>query len=428
MVDRQLTNGIRVLIAPNMKTPLVEIAFALPFGSWAETEPGAASIALSTVAKATALHDEKALAEELDRYAIHVSAFASHDESRVQLSCLADAVERGFSLLGEIVKQPAFPERAFKTVLNQTATELKIAESDPASLADQELWKQIFPGHPYGLRVTGESSDLTKLRRADAADFWSRIARPEHARLIMSGALTEERGLQLAKRFFESWSPVRTVPFQKPSPFVANPHPNRIFLRNWPGAGQTEIRMGCAGLAYADRDAPVANLVSSYFGGSYGSRLMKALRIDKGSTYSSHGGFELRRFAGAFTVSTFTKTDSTAETMRTMLSQLQELCEQPPSPAELNMHRQAFVGSAAARLETPGQLVNELARITLNDLPLEYLQRRFAIIASANADQCDALVHRFINPTNLVIVVVGDSARLTNQLQSIAPITLLQRE
>ena len=68
--EHRLANGLRVLVAPNSKAPLVHAVLALPSGSWAEEKPGTAAMTLTLLTKGTETKDEKALAEELDRYAI----------------------------------------------------------------------------------------------------------------------------------------------------------------------------------------------------------------------------------------------------------------------------------------------------------------------------------------------------------------------
>ena len=196
---------------------------------------------------------------------------------------------------------------------------------------------------------------------------------------------------------------------------------------DWPGALQSEIRVGSLGLAYADPQKPVADLVSSYFGGAFSSRLMKSVRIEQGKTYGAYGGFQPNRFAGAFRVGTFTKTASTADTLRAVLAEIQALRQRPPTPEELALHRRYFLGSAAERFETPGEVASQFARLTVNGLPLDHVQKTFANIARTEAPQCQALVDRFVDPEHLLIVVVGDASRVSTNLQTIAPVTLLDR-
>jgi zinc protease len=388
---------------------------------------------LKVLSKGTSLHDDKALSEELERYAISLAVVPSEDDSSIRMSCLNDYSERAFSLLGEIITTPTFPEEPFKTAVTQTLTELTLTDSDPGSVAEREFARQLFPGHPYGRRVSGEPSDVSTLKREDLIDFWQRASRPEQATLIITGGLPANRSLALAERFLGSWqSPAiaegaiaRKEPTE-PGP-VTNAGPTHILLIDWPQAGQSEIRIGNLGLLYRDPEKPIANLVGSYFGGSFGSRLMKATRIEKGATYGAGGGFRSRRFGGTFEVTTFTKTASTADTLKLVLNEIRNLREKAPTEQELTLHRRYFLGSAAEHFETAGEVATHLARVAANGMPLDHVQRNFERIGRADAAQCEALVRRVVDPDRLLIVVVGDAGRIANDLRAIVPVTVLDR-
>ena len=88
--EHRLANGLRMLVAPSPQAPLVHAVLALPYGSWAEEKPGAAAMTLRLLAKGTETKDDKALAEELDHYAIQLTAWADHDDSRVEMTCLPE--------------------------------------------------------------------------------------------------------------------------------------------------------------------------------------------------------------------------------------------------------------------------------------------------------------------------------------------------
>lgn len=430
VLDHRLANGLRVLVATNAQTPLVQVALVLPYGSWAEEKPGAAAMTLSLLSKGTELRDDKALAEELDRYAIQMTAQAGHDDSRIEMTCLRECAPRAFALLAEVVTRPTFPEAPFKTAVAQATTELRIVENTPTFAADQQFRRRLFPGHPYGRRVSGEAADLAALTRQDLIAYWRRAARPDQAALIVAGALTDGRALALAETNFAVWQiPAAADSSPIPEPAAPpNPGPTRILLVDWPGASQSEIRIGGLGITSRDPDKPLASLVGSYFGGSFGSRLMKAIRVQKGATYGASGGFEANRFSGCFVMHTFTKTPSTADTVRAALAEIRGLVERPPTAEELSLHKRYFLGSAAARFETPEQVASQLAHEALNGLPLDYLQRSLATIGSATTDQCEAFARRRVDPERLVIVVVGDASVVAKDLEAIAPVTVLDRE
>jgi zinc protease len=430
--EHRLANGLRTLIVPNDTCPELHLRLVLPFGSWAEAKPGAGAMTLKMLSKGTELHDDKALAEELERHAIGFSAVPETDDSSLIVSCLTEQAEQAFSILGEVITSPTFPPDPFKTAVNQTLTELSLVDNDPGSIAEREFARQLFPRHPYGRRVSGEPADVSGLKREDLIEFWKTAADPSAATLIITGGLPAERSLELAQKFLTKWQgqPASSaVALKEPGvpASAADDNSTRILLVDWPQAGQSEIRVGNLGLVYRDPEKPIANLVGSYFGGSFGSRLMKAIRVEKGATYGAGAGFKSRRFGGSFEVTTFTKTASTADTLKLVLAEIRNLRDKPPTAEELSLHRRYFLGSAAEHFETPGEIAGHLARVVANGMPLDHVQRNFERIGQADAAQCQALIRRIVDPDRLLIIVVGDAARVANDLRTIAPVTLLDR-
>jgi zinc protease len=424
--ERHLTNGLRLLLAPNLHTPAVGIVLALPYGTWSEQKPGAAAMALGMLTKGTETHGENALAEELDRHAIRISTFATHDDSRVEATCLLEQADEALSLLAEVSLHPAFPEGSLNTMVKQAQSELNLSDGSPAAVAEREFRRHLFAGHPYARRVSGEAVDLSALRREDLSTYWRASFRPDKATLIIAGALEPKRAFELVEKYFGSWQPSATAGTNQAFS-LRTLDKTQIYLVDWPGAGQSEIRVGCYGITTRDADTAVADLVSSYFGGSFGGRLMKKIRVESGATYGVHGGFRPNRMAGEFVVSTFTKTSSTAETLKLVLEQVRALIEQAPTSEELSLHRRYFSGSAAAKFETPEQVGSYLARVSLSDLPLDNIRRSLTEIANADAPKCEALVRKSVDPDHLVIVVVGDAGAIGESLKDIAPVTRLDR-
>jgi zinc protease len=424
--EHRLTNGLRVLISPKTNTPAVHVVLALPHGSCVEDKIGAASMTLTLATKATEKHDEKALAEELERYAIQLAGNADIDNSRIQSTSLSEHAERAFSLLAESALTPTFPQDAFKTAVTQASTGLTMSDSTPSAVADREFRKHFYADHPYGRKPSGEAADLKALKREDLAAYWGKVARPDKATLIVTGALTHEQALALCEKFFGAWQARSTEEIKTPVPttFADSTH---ILLVDWPGCEQSEIRLGCPGLTQTDPDKPIADLVGEYFGGSFGGRLNKAVRVKDGGTYGAQGGFRAARLAGAFSIHTFTKTPSSGGTLKTVLSQINDLTNRPPDAAELSVNQRYFLGSAASRFETPEQIAGQLEHDSLAGLPLDNLQRTFKKIAAADAAQCQALVNRLVKPDHMLIVVVGDAAKIGNDLKAIAPVTVLDR-
>jgi zinc protease len=416
-----LPNGLKLLVVANDETPLVSVQLALLNGAWTESKPGAASMALGMLTKGTENHTEGALASELESAAISLSGSADLDSAAVTATCLSDQVDRAVALLAEAVRSPTFPAEEFEKLRKQVRTGLAVSTNTPAYIADREFRRRLYGPHPYSRTATGEVGDVDALTVDDAKSWWSQFARPDQAVLIFSGNIDESRAAELAESALGQWRPPATKPAASP---VTPPEPSEttIYLVNRPGAVQSEIRIGQLGLTRKHADYAASRVISDYFGGAFSSRMNERLRVEKGLTYGAGGGYHAARFAGEFRARTFTKTESTAETVRGVLDEIERLKSVPPSAEELSRTKSYMAGSFAGQRETPQQVARDLWQIEQESLPATFFEDLLAGVANTSAQDCTRLIGATIDPGRLVIVVVGDAEKVRGGLEGIAPV------
>jgi predicted Zn-dependent peptidase len=156
--------------------------------------------------------------------------------------------------------------------------------------------------------------------------------------------------------------------------------------------------------------------------------LNERLPAAKGRPYGVWGGYTANRFAGEFEVGTFSKTESTAEAVRAVLEEIGRLKTQGPSVDELESSRSYMLGSFVRGRETPQQIAGDLWLIESQGLGKDYLERLLDGITKAKRTDCERLVRATIEPSKLVIVVVGEAGKLKGELEKIAPVTVVAAE
>jgi zinc protease len=419
-----LSNGLKVLVVSNRQKPYVSLELGLRSGGWTETKPGSASMALGMLTKGTAKHNEKELADELETYAISLSGSADMDTAEVSTGWLSEHVERALTLMAEAVRTPTFPDKEFDKLRNQVLTGLSISSAQPTTKAERELRRRLFGSHPYARTATGEIEDVRALKVQDLSSWWTTFARPDQAILIVAGDIAADQAVRLAETAFGPWKA------NGPKPDVSLPGlpaagATHIFLVDHPGV-QSQIRVGQLTIKRDDARYPVARVVSDYFGGAFGSRLNEVIRVQKGLTYGARGGYQPSRFAGQFTISTFSKTETTAEAVKAALAEFERLRQDAPTAKELDGTKSYFLGSFARERETPQQVAGQLWLIESNGLPADYFERTLEKVGKTDAESCLRLVRETLDPSRAVVVVVGNAARIQMDLEKIAPVTLVK--
>ena len=86
-----------------------------------------------------------------------------------------------------------------------------------------------------------------------------------------------------------------------------------------------------------------------------------------------------------------------------------------------------FLGSFAMKRETPQQIASELWLLASHNLPDDYFEDMLEAIRDTSPADCQELARETIDPDRLTIVVVGDASKLKEELEQLAPVTLIEK-
>lgn len=424
-VEATLDNGLDVVVLPSDEIPYVTMWMGLEYGSFADAEgkQGTAYLTLPMLGRGTKTHDYEALTDELDKHAITLSGSAGLDSASIYVGALNGQSDRAMRMLSEVVREPTFPAEELEEFVDQTTTGLMVTERSPDYLANRELRRRLFGAHPAARLPEGTAAELRKLSRDDLEAWWKTYARPDAATLYIAGAIEPEAAIELARKHMSSWSAEGDKP-KVALPAIPKPKKTKIFLVDRK-SNQSQIRVGQASITRDDPRYPTARVVTEYFGGGFNARLNDTIRVKKGLTYGAGGGFRTGRFTGQFTVSTFSKTATVAQTVQTILEEIERLQKEAPSNAERDDSVSYIVGNFAADRETPQSLIGDLWNLELNDLPDDYYAKYLDAIRGVSSDTAVATAKDLVDPESLVIVVVGPADKLKPALSQIAEVEVV---
>ncbi len=424
VVESRLQNGMKLVVIPNHEVPFVTLSLGSLHGAWTESKPGSASMACGLITKGSAQHSAAEMAEELEFNAISLGAGADMDTTTVNASCVSDKLPMAMKLMAEVVRTPTFPEDEFNVLRDQTRLGLSISNTTPEYVADREMRRRMFGEHPYSRTPTGELEDVGGLSAADAKAWWYRYIRHDSCVLYVAGDVQPAEVAKLAEEHFGGWRAEENVlPPQLPP--LPKPAATHIYLVDRPGSVQSQIRMGHLGITRHDKAYFPSRVLSTVFGGGFNSRLNDAVRVQKGLTYGARGGLSSDRFAGRFGVSTFTKTPSTVEAVKVILAEIERIRREPISAEELDVTRSYILGGFAGDRETPQATVGDLWLLEREKLPQDYFRKYLSGIRETTADTVLQVAQMLIRPDQLTIVVVGEAKALREELEKIAPVTVV---
>jgi zinc protease len=173
-------------------------------------------------------------------------------------------------------------------------------------------------------------------------------------------------------------------------------------------SAQAHVLLGQPGYKRNDPDF-FALLVGNYIlgGGGFVSRLTNEVREKRGLSYSVQSYFSPGLHAGAFTIGLQTRPDQADQALKVSRDVLAGFVADGPTEAELQAAKDNLIGGFALRLDSNRKLLDNVANIAWNELPLDYLDRWTQHVQSITVADIKAAFQRKLQPGKMVTVVLG---------------------
>ena len=422
VADFRLDNGMRVLVAPTDGLPLVSARLNFDAGS-SDDPAGKAGVAALTAAlltQGTAAKSAPEIATELEQLGANVGAAAGVDFSNVYVNAPANAFPQAVALMADLVRNPAFAAEELERQQAQTLDGLRVALSQPGSIAAQAVGRVVYGDAPYGAPGSGTLETVPAITPADVSAFHAARYRPSDATLVFSGDITPEAARALAEQAFGGWTAAGAAPAAEANP--AGPAlPPRIVVIDQPGAGQAAVVTAVRGVARADEAYYPLTVGNSLLGGGFSSRLNQEIRIKRGLSYGAGSSLGARADAGVFTASTHTKNETADEVVALMLEQLGAMGSAPATEADLAPRRATLIGGFGRSLETVDGLGSLVANLALYDLPLSELAAYAGRVRAVTPQEIETAFAEHLPADRASVVVVGDASLFLDDLKAAHP-------
>lgn len=419
----EMGNGLRVVVVPSEKQPVVTMRLSVLAGSLYDPagKNGMADLVAGLLTKGAGSRDAESFAEAIEHVGGSLNAAAGPDFLTVETAVLANDRELAMGLMADALLRPAFPPEEVELLRTQTLSGLALARSQPDAIAGRIFARRVYGEHPYGRRA--DEASVRAITRQDLVDFHAARMRPAQALLVLAGAIDSAEALRLAEQAFGAWSGRgAAAPLARPAPQRAR---TEIVLVHRPGSVQSNIIVGNTTWMPTDTRGYALAVANQILGGASDARLFQILREQRGWTYGAYSDISRARGIGSFTATAEVRTEVTDSALVELLRQVQRMGSEPVPVAEFERQRQTMVGRFPLQVETPGQVAAQLANARLLGLPVDYVQTYRQRIAAVTPEQAQAAARSGMRADAALVVVVGDGTALRERLARIAPVTMV---
>ena len=418
-----LDNGVEVTLVPYGDVPKADVYAVVRTGNVDEA-PGQTSLADLTVGlltEGTTTRSAEAIARQAADMGGSVSAGAGLDQTFVTGSVLSEFTPEFVGLVADVLRNPAFEPTAFERVQRDLVRSAAVARSQPGTVARAAFSRALYGEHPYAAVVLPDPGQIESATVADARAFYDAHVGPQATSVYVVGRFDEAAVEAAVRSALADWPAGGTAPDRTAPEAQAG---RRVVLVDQPGAAQSNVVVGLPTLDPSDPDYVALQVTNALLGGSFGSRITRNIREDKGYTYSPRSGVASRYQSGYWAESAAVVTESTGPAIREILYEIDSLATTPPDPAELEGIQNYLAGTFVLQNSSAGGIASFLSFLDLHGLGRDYLEDYTRRVYAVTPDDVSRITRDYLRGDDLTIVVVGDRSVVEEQLSPFGAVTV----
>ena len=325
-------------------------------------------------------------------------------------------------LLTDVLRKPTFPESEFQKLKEQSIQSFAAAKDEPTSIIGQYGAGAVFADHPYGRPSTGDEATVATITREDVLRSYREQFGGDRLLLVMVGDFDARKMEGLLRRSFGTWPKAAATLSSVPAPRRGTGR--RVLLIDKPDALQTYFWIGNVGIARTDPDRDAIAVANMGFGGNYTSLLNTALRIKSGLTYGARSHFAAHAQPGSFSMSSYTKTDSTQRALDLTLETYRGFLSIGLDARAFDASKKFIQGQFPTEAETSDQIAGILADLAYYGLPPEEITGYTKRIAAVSPEAMrQAAARAYPPPDDLTLVLIGNAAKVRAVAQRYGPVS-----
>ncbi len=405
--------GIEAWLVRDSAVPLIAVDFAFVGGS--EQDPagkaGLANLAAGLLDEGAGPLDAKTFRDRLERKAIEIGFRAGRDYLRGTMRTLKENRDEAFDYLRLALNAPRFDADAVERIRTQVLAQLRRNTTNPNDIAGRTWWLAAFPNHPYGQPPSGTLESVATITTDDLKAYARNVLAREFVKIGIVGDIDAETAGALLDRTFG------TLPAKAELRPVSNVAPQGMGRRIVVDLDvpQAVVNFGGLGVTRADPDFIAAYILNHILGGgSFSSRLYREVREKRGLAYGVSGTLAWYRHAAVMLGGTATRADATRESLEVIQAEFQRMASEGPTEEELAKTKAYLKGSYVLGLDTSSKIAAQLVQIQIDDLGIDYIDRRPALIDAVTLEDTKRVAKRLLD-AGLLVTVVGRPQGVTSK-------------
>ena len=425
---KQLSNGLQILLVKDKRLPY--ISFEMLFNTGVRQNPadreGLLSLLVESMDKGTKKQSAVELAENIELLGSFFSSDLESDYTSFSMEALSWLHEPLLKIFAEIITQPTFSQEEFDRVKKQALGFAERSGEHFSAYSSRVFNKYLYESHPYGYYVNGRLKSLQDITREEVKDFYEKEFHPKRALLNVSGRYPEDI-MERLEQVFKDWKPV-TGQLEKQKDISLLPVPEvkktQLLLVDHPAAVQAEIRMGHISVPRSHPDYLALRMANVILGGTFSSRLMGRVRVQRGLTYGISSYFSSKKELGAFKIGLAVRNNRVGDALLEIQGVLEEFYEKGITEEEFKKSQQLLKSQFISGTASPENFAHYLMYLNNQGIPYSYVEEYFDNMNKLDIHIINAVIKKHLKPDKIKILVLSKAKEVEFQLQDYQPLQI----
>lgn len=401
-----LENGLSVTFVQYGNTPKVTLRLLTETGNVDDGDKDAVSdLSYQLLLEGSKNRDAKTIAQQAALMGGQLNTSVDVNSSFLEIDVLSEFVGDATALLADLVVNPQFTDADKSRLVTSFVRDLKVAKSEAQNQAAEAFYQHLFAGHPYG-KIFANAAKVEALTLADCQQFVQNHLVASRSHLFISGQFDEAAAEKAVREAFAGMVAGKGRLLTNPN---SSAKPGLVFIPR-DKAVQSTIRLGLPVVDPSHPDYVGLDLLNTVIGGSFGSRITRNIREDKGYTYSPGSSVNSRIKAAVWFEQADVTAESTAAALSEIIKEIRLLQSTPMSEQELNDFKSYKGGIYVLQNSSRGAIINQLWNLKIHGLPMTYLENYVQNINAITPAQLSALAQKYLPVEQMTLILVGDPA------------------
>jgi zinc protease len=419
----ELANGLVIFLQEDHELPFLNGTIMIRGGS--RDEP-AGKIGLVSLygqtwrTSGTPTIDGDKLDDQLESKAASIETQGGSASTSIHWSSLKDDFDTVFAQTMDLLLHPSFNQDKLELAKQQIETGIARRNDDASGIAIREALKIAYgPQNPYARETEYATVDAVTID--DLKAWHTRTVVPNN---IIVGVSGDFDSTAMEAKLRAAFEPLPRGEAFKTANITFTDPKKAVYSVNKDDVNQSNVLIVGLGTERSNPDYYALSVMNEIFSGGFGSRVVQNVRTKLGLAYSVSGTYGASYdHPGVFYVIAGTKSPSTVSATQAMLDEINRLKTEPPTAAELSKAKDQVLNSFIFNYDSPEKTLGEQMTLAFYGYPSDFLEKYKTGIEKVTAADVTRVANKYIDPSKLGIVVVGNESEITPKLDTLGQVT-----